>query len=61
MTKSTVNKIIKQMKNDNNSNGSDRIDDLYLLADILLDEYPEVQVYLENEGFNPQEYVMARL
>jgi len=61
MTKATADKLIKQMKIDNDSNGCDRIDDLYLLAEIFLDEYPEVQNFLECKGFVAQEYVMVRL
>ena len=61
MTKATASKIIKQMKKDNDSNGCDRIDDLYLLAEILLDEYPELESFLNEQGFIAQEYVMTRL
>ena len=61
MTKRKADKIISQMKKDNDSNGPDRIDDLYLLAELLLDEEQELDGFLSEQGFVAQEYVMARL
>jgi hypothetical protein len=61
MTKVKADNLIKKMKMANDSNGCDRIDDLYLLAEIFLEDEPELESFLNEQGFIAQEYVMTRL
>lgn len=61
MTKVKVDKIIKSFRDDNNSNGPDRIDDGMALADMLIDDKPEVGKWLEDNGFDSIDYISSRM
>ena len=61
MTKGKVDKLIKAFGKDNDANGEDRIDDLYQAAEIFLDDEEGVMNFLNDNGFDPTDYVASRL
>ncbi len=61
LSRKKVDSKIKSFRNDNNSNGPDKITDLYQAAEIFLDDEYEVMEWLENNNFDAVDYVASRL